>query len=259
MSAAPSPVLAVRGLAKSYGGVRALDGVNFEIAAGELLALIGPNGAGKSTCFNIVNGQLRPDAGTVHILGRDVTGLPPRRIAGLGVGRTFQVAAVFPSMSALENVQMALIAVRRGVFGFWHPARRIAREEALALLEQTGMGAQAQRPAAALAYGDVKRLELAMALAGEPKLLLMDEPTAGMAAGERREMIALVRRLTRARGLAVLFTEHSMDVVFGHADRAIVLARGRLIADGPVDAVRRDPLVREVYLGGTRPGREARP
>ncbi|MFD2032031.1 ABC transporter ATP-binding protein [Ancylobacter dichloromethanicus] len=250
-----APVLKVSALTKRYGGVQALDGVSFAIAPGELLALIGPNGAGKSTCFNIVNGQLRPDSGHVRLIGsgtagRDITGLAPRRIARLGVGRTFQVATVFGSMTALENVQMALIAARGQVFGLWRPARDLARQEALDLLEQTGMAAQAGRPAASLAYGDVKRLELAMALAGEPRLLLMDEPTAGMSAGERHDMIALVRRLTRVRGLAVLFTEHSMDVVFGHADRVVVLARGRLIADGSVEAVRDDPAVREVYLGG---------
>lgn len=244
------PVLEVSALTKHYGGVHALDGVSFSIARGELLALIGPNGAGKSTCFNILNGQLRPDSGSVRLYGRDITGLAPRRIARLGVGRTFQVATVFASMTALENVQMALIAARGQVFGLWSPARRMGREDALALLEQTGMAALAERPAATLAYGDVKRLELAMALAGDPALLLMDEPTAGMSGDERQAMIALVRQLTRARGLAVLFTEHAMDVVFGHADRVVVLARGRLIADGSVEAVQSDPAVRQVYLGG---------
>jgi branched-chain amino acid transport system ATP-binding protein len=247
---AAAPVLEVTALTKHYGGVHALDGVSFSIAPGELLALIGPNGAGKSSCFNIINGQLRPDAGEVRLHGRDITGLPPRRIARLGVGRTFQVATVFASMTALENVQMALIAAQGRVFRLWAPAHRIAREEALALLNQTGMAALAERPAAALAYGDVKRLELAMALAGDPSLLLMDEPTAGMSADERQAMIALVRHLTRARSLAVLFTEHAMDVVFGHADRVVVLARGRLIADGSVEAVQSDPAVREAYLGG---------
>ncbi|MCJ8144582.1 ABC transporter ATP-binding protein [Ancylobacter sp. A5.8] len=244
-----APVLQVEQLAKSYGGVRALDGVSFDIRPGELLALIGPNGAGKSTCFNIVNGQLRPDAGTVRILGRDATGLPPRAIARLGVGRTFQIAAVFGSMTVVENVQIAWLAAHRTVFAFWNPLANRHRAEALELLEQTGMAELADRPAASLAYGDVKRLELAVALAGNPKLLLMDEPTAGMSTAERGALIALVKALTTERGLAVLFTEHSMDVVFGHADRVIVLARGRLIADGSVDAVRADPKVREVYLG----------
>ncbi|TCK30724.1 amino acid/amide ABC transporter ATP-binding protein 1 (HAAT family) [Ancylobacter aquaticus] len=245
-----SPVLEVSALTKHYGGVHALDGVSFSIARGELLALIGPNGAGKSTCFNIVNGQIRPDSGRVRLAGRDITGLAPRHIARLGVGRTFQVATVFASMTVLENVQMALIAARGQVFGLWTAARHRGHGDALALLEQTGLAAFAARPAATLAYGDVKRLELAMALAGDPALLLMDEPTAGMSSDERQAMIALVRQLTRARGLAVLFTEHAMDVVFGHADRVVVLARGRLIADGSVEAVRDDPAVRAVYLGG---------
>ena len=244
--------LVVRDLSKSYGGVRALDGVSFTVQAGELLALIGPNGAGKSTCFNIINGQLRPDGGAVHILGRNVVGMAPRNIARLGVGRTFQIAAVFGSMTVMENVQTALLAARRATFGFWHPVSGLERDGAMVLLEQTGMAALAERPAASLAYGDVKRLELAVALAGDPKLLLMDEPTAGMGATERAALIGLVKSLTVSRGLAVLFTEHSMDVVFGHADRVIVLARGKLIADGSVDEVRNDPRVREVYLGTGR-------
>ena len=241
--------LEVENLAKSYGGVRALDGVSFSIAPGELLALIGPNGAGKSTCFNIVNGQIRADSGTVRLMGRDVTGFSPRAMARLGAGRTFQIAAVFGSMTVAENVQTALMAAKGGLFRFWRSALALHRDAAMALLQQTGMAALGEQPAAALAYGDVKRLELAMALAGEPRLLLMDEPTAGMSSAERGELIALVRRLSRARQMAVLFTEHSMDVVFGHADRVIVLARGRLIADGSPQEVRGNPHVRKVYLG----------
>lgn len=242
-------VLSVRALSKSYGGVRALEDVSLDVAAGEFLALIGPNGAGKSTCFNIINGQLRPDSGSVLINGRDITGMAPRRIARLGVGRTFQIAAVFGSMTVLENVQMAMIAAARQVFTVHRFAGDYHRERALAGLAQVGMEKEAERPAATLAYGDVKRLELAMALAGDPSLLLMDEPTAGMGAGERGEMIALVKALVSERGLAVLFTEHSMDVVFTHADRIVVLAGGRLIADGTVEEVRADPAVRAAYLG----------
>ncbi|MCS0494851.1 ABC transporter ATP-binding protein [Ancylobacter sp. MQZ15Z-1] len=245
-------VLEVEGLAKAYGGVQALGGVSFTVGAGELLALIGPNGAGKSTCFNIVDGQIRPDRGTVRLAGREVTGLPPRRMARLGVGRTFQIAAVFDSLTVLENVQAALIAARRQTFALWRPAATIAREEAQHLLEQTGMADHAGRPASELAYGDVKRLELAMAIASEPLLLLMDEPTAGMAPAERLALIELVKRLTRSRGLAVLFTEHSMDVVFGHADRVVVLAGGQIVASGDVDAIRADPQVRALYLGTGR-------
>jgi branched-chain amino acid transport system ATP-binding protein len=247
-------ILSVRSLTKSYGGVQALHDVSFEVAAGEFLALIGPNGAGKSTCFNIINGQLRPDSGTVSINGRDITGRSPRRIARLGVGRTFQIAAVFGSMTVLENVQMAMIGAARQVFAVHRLARELHRERALACLAQVGMESHAERPAAALAYGDVKRLELAIALAGGPSLLLMDEPTAGMGTGERGAMIALVKALTVEHKLAVLFTEHSMDVVFAHADRIVVLARGRVIANGTVEEVRADPQVRTAYLGTAAEG-----
>jgi branched-chain amino acid transport system ATP-binding protein len=247
-------VLSIRSLSKSYGGVQALDDVSFEVAAGEFLALIGPNGAGKSTCFNIINGQLRPDSGSVLLNKRDITGRSPRRIARLGVGRTFQIAAVFGSMTVLENVQMAMIAAAKQVFAVHRLASGLHRERALACLAQVGMEAAAERPAATLAYGDVKRLELAIALAGEPALLLMDEPTAGMGAGERGAMIALVKQLTVERKLAVLFTEHSMDVVFAHADRVVVLARGRVIANGTVEEVRADPMVRTAYLGTSAEG-----
>lgn len=242
-------VLAVEKLSKAYGGVQALEGVSFTLAAGELLALIGPNGAGKSTCFNIVNGQVRADSGRVRLGEQDVTGASPRRMALAGVGRTFQVAQVFGSMTVRENVQMALLAAARQIFRFIRPAATRMRSEAETLLAQTGMAALADGPAATLAYGDVKRLELAMALAAQPKLLLMDEPTAGMSVTERLALMGLVRDLAKRSGISVLFTEHSMDVVFGHADRVIVLARGALIAEGTPDAVRADSNVAALYLG----------
>ncbi|MDQ2101850.1 ABC transporter ATP-binding protein [Azospirillum isscasi] len=242
--------LSVEDLQRSFGGVQAVRGVSFTLEAGEILALIGPNGAGKTTCFNLLNGQLRPDAGTVRLDGVDIVGLPPRRIWRMGVGRTFQITATFASMTVRENVQMVLLSGRKRLFGLWTPAAACFREEAMALLERVGMGGQAERPCGVLAYGDLKRVELAMALAGDPKILLMDEPTAGMAPGERQELMALTSSLVRERGLAVLFTEHDMDVVFGHATRIIVLDRGQLIAEGAPDAVRADPRVQAVYLGG---------
>jgi ABC-type branched-chain amino acid transport systems, ATPase component len=241
--------LIVQDLQRSFGGVQAVRGVSFTLAEGELLALIGPNGAGKSTCFNLLNGQLRPDAGTVRLDGVNLVGLPPRRIWRLGVGRTFQITATFASMTVRENVQMVLLSCHQRLFGLWTPAAAGFRDEAQALLERVGMGAQADRPCGVLAYGDLKRVELAMALASDPKILLMDEPTAGMAPGERQELMALTSSLVRERGLAVLFTEHDMDVVFGHATRIIVLDRGQLIAEGPPDAVRADARVQAVYLG----------
>ena len=242
-------VLAVQSLSKAFGGVHAVNGVSFEIARGEFLALIGPNGAGKSTCFNMINGQLKPNAGAILFEGTDIAGLAPRAIWRRGVGRTFQVAATFHSMTVVENVQMALISHAGETYGLWKPAAARHRARALDLLAQVGMRDAADRPSRELAYGDVKRVELAIALANEPRLLLMDEPTAGMAPGERNDMIALVKKLVVERGISVLFTEHSMDVVFAYADRIIVLARGELIADGDAASIRDDAKVREVYFG----------
>ena len=241
-------ILAVENLEKSYSGFQAVNGVSFALEAGELLALIGPNGAGKSTCFNIINGQLAPTAGRVQIFGRDVTGVAPREIWRLGVGRTFQIAATFGSMTVVENVQAALISHRRR----WAACRWAAGyylQEANDLLNLVGMADQAQRSCGELAYGDVKRLELAIALANDPKLLLMDEPAAGMAPKERGALMALVTRIARERAIGVLFTEHDMDAVFGHADRVLVLNRGVLIAEGPPAAVRANAEVQAVYLG----------
>ncbi|KAF1046900.1 MAG: Sulfate/thiosulfate import ATP-binding protein CysA [Herbaspirillum frisingense] len=181
--------------------------------------------------------------------GDDIAGMSARRIWRRGVGRTFQVSAAFHSMTVLENVQAALLSHGRKLSQLWRPAAGYFRDEAMQLLEQVGMASQAQRACGVLAYGDIKRVELAMALSNAPRLLLMDEPTAGMATRERNELMALTRRLVSERGMSVLFTEHSMDVVFAFADRIIVLARGKLIADGDADLIRRDPLVREVYFG----------
>jgi branched-chain amino acid transport system ATP-binding protein len=244
--------LQVRALTKTFGAVRAVDDVTFSVARGEFLALIGPNGAGKSTCFNLINGQLSPDAGEIRLAGRSIAAMPPRRICRLGVGRTFQIAATFGSMTVIENVQMALIAHKGETYRLWRPAASRHRDQAQDLLRQVGMGDAAGRPCRELAYGDVKRVELAIALANDPRLLLMDEPTAGMAPRERNELIALVKRLVVERRISVLFTEHSMDVVFAFADRIIVMARGRLIADGDARAIRDDPLVQQVYFGTGR-------
>ena len=241
--------LQVSGLSKRYGGILAVQDVSFEVSSGELLALIGPNGAGKTTCFNMVNGQLAPDAGDVLLEGRSLRGLAPRQIWRLGVGRTFQITATFGSMSVRENVQMALLSHHRRLSSMLSSSRTFYVAEADALLARVGMDGQADRICSVLAYGDLKRVELAVALANGPKLLLMDEPTAGMAPAERRQLMQLAADLARSGGIAVLFTEHDMDVVFGFADRVVVLAEGRIIAQGSPDSVRSDARVREVYLG----------
>ena len=244
-----APLLQVTGLSRAFGGVQAVDGVGFSLAEGEMLALIGPNGAGKSTTFNMVGGQLRPDAGDVRLAGESLVGQPPRTIWRRGVGRTFQIAETFRSLTVVENVQMALLSADRRILHWWRPAAAHRRADALALLERVGMHAQADRPCSALAYGDVKRVELAMALAHGPRLLLMDEPTAGMAPAERLALMALTRQIARERRMGVLFTEHSMDVVFGQADRVLVLVRGRLLAEGTPEQIQADARVQEAYLG----------
>jgi branched-chain amino acid transport system ATP-binding protein len=242
-------VLSIRRLSKSFGGVRAVDDVSFEVGQGEFLALIGPNGAGKSTCFNMINGQLAPDDGDIQLADRSIVGLKPRAIWRLGVGRTFQVAATFGSMTVAENVQLALTSHHGEIYRFGTTFAARHRARAIELLGQVGMADAAGRACKELAYGDVKRVELAIALANEPRLLLMDEPTAGMAQRERNELIALVKTLVVEHGISVLFTEHSMDVVFAYADRIIVLARGMLIVDGNAAAIRDNRQVQEVYLG----------
>jgi branched-chain amino acid transport system ATP-binding protein len=242
-------LLAVENLGKSFGGVVAAREVAFTLERGEMLALIGPNGAGKSTVFNMIGGQLRPDHGAILLDGQAITAASPQARFRKGVGRTFQVAQTFLSMTVVENVQMALISCHREARGLWKPTREHHRAQALELLALVGMADAADRSCSALAYGDVKRVELAIALAGGPKLLLMDEPTAGMAPRERAALMDLTSSIAASRQIGVLFTEHDMDVVFGHAARVLVLLRGELIAEGSPDEIRRNPRVRQAYLG----------
>ena len=252
-----TPALHVEGLAKSFSGFRAVDGVSFTVGRGEIVALIGPNGAGKTTTFNLVNGQLRPDAGSVRLDAADVTGLPPRDLWRRGVARTFQITATFSSMTVAENIALAVMASRGGpskaVFRLT-PMPALAAPETGQLIDAVGLARMADRQCATLAYGDLKRVELAMALANEPRLLLMDEPTAGMAAAEREALMELAVGVARSRGAAILFTEHDMGVVFRHAERVLVMSRGKLIVAGTPPEIRESALVREVYLGSTTPG-----
>jgi branched-chain amino acid transport system ATP-binding protein len=243
------PILRVESLVKRFGGLLALGGVDLAVEAGEFRAIIGPNGAGKSTFFNALTGLLRPDSGRIAFEGRDITGEPPHRVARRGVARTFQITSVFPDLNALENVQIALLAHARRSWNLWPPARALGVERSHELLAMVGLAASAAKPAGTLAHGDQKRLELAIALAGEPRLLLLDEPTAGMAAQERLEAIRLVHRIARELGLSCVFTEHDMAVVFAVATRITVMHQGRVLAEGTPAEVRARPEVQQVYLG----------
>jgi len=243
------PILRVSGLEKRFGGVVALGGVSLDVAPGEFRAIIGPNGAGKSTFFNTLTGMLRADGGSVAFEGRDITARPPHALARMGVARTFQITSVFADLTALENVQVALLGFAGRTWSMWRRAREMGVERARELLALVGLAAAEERRAGVLAHGDQKRLELAIALAAQPRLLLLDEPTAGMTAQERLESIHLVRRIAGELGLTVVFTEHDMAVVFAVATRISVLHQGRLLVEGTPEAMRADPEVQQVYLG----------
>ncbi len=242
-------VLEVQKLCKSFGGVEAVKNLSFGLVEGQLLAMIGPNGAGKSTCFNLINGQLKPDYGGVVVMGRKINGYQPRQVWSLGVGRTFQITSTFASMTVLENIKLALLSFHRRTKSLFARVRNLYSDESMELLKLVGIEDQHDRACGVLAYGDLKRVELAVALANRPKLLLMDEPTAGMGVAERQSLMELTADIVRTRNIGVLFTEHDMDVVFTHADRIIVLNRGELVAEGTPDEVRQNSKVQEIYLG----------
>jgi branched-chain amino acid transport system ATP-binding protein len=242
-------VLEVRGLAKSFEGFRAVGGVSFDVPRGSISAVIGPNGAGKTTLFNLITGHIRPDAGEVMFKGRNVTGIAPHDLCRLGMGRSFQRTNIFPRLTVFENVQAAYVCHRGRGWSLFDRVGPLYRNETDQLLAAVGLRDRAGEVAGLLSHGGQKQLELAIALALEPEILLLDEPTAGMSAGETRDSIALIERLARERNLTLLFTEHDMDVVFQIAQRITVLHQGQVIADGAPADVRRNPDVRRVYLG----------
>jgi branched-chain amino acid transport system ATP-binding protein len=253
-------LLEAEGLVKRFGGIVAADGVSLAVRPGEVHAVIGPNGAGKTTLIAQLAGELRPDAGRIRFAGVDVTALPVWARAALGLARSFQVTSLFSEFTALDNVALAVQARSGHSFRFWRDARRdpALRAPARAALAEVGLAARADVPAGALAHGEQRQLEIAMALATRPRLLLLDEPTAGMGPEDSARMIELLRRLRGA--YALLLVEHDMEAVWALADRITVLVYGRIVASGAPDAIRADPEVQRAYLGdealadGGRPG-----
>ena len=242
-------ILTVDELTKSFGKFRAVDRVGFTVLRSDVMALIGPNGAGKTTCLNMISGQLRPDAGRVLLRDRDITGRPPHKICHYGIGRTFQTPSVFASMTVVENVQMAMISAEGRLTSISQAASRMYRDDAFELLEEVSMSKKADAPCSTLVYGELRRVELAMALAHGPRLLLMDELAAGIPGPQRFEFMEHCLELTLRGGAAVLFAEHDLDMVFQFAGRVAVLHHGELIAEGSPGAVRDDERVRAAYLG----------
>ena len=241
-------MLEVRGLIKNFGALRATDGVDFDVADGETHAVIGPNGAGKTTFISQLAGNLRPDAGTVSFAGTDVTRFSAPRRARMGLARSFQITSVYPEFSALDNVLLAVLA-RSGHTGFWRPARRdyTLIEPAEQVLAEVGLASRKNILAANLAHGEQRQLEVAMALATGPRLLLLDEPMAGMGVEESQRMIALLQKLKKTK--TIILVEHDMDAVFRLADRISVLVYGRVIATGAPEQIRANEEVRKAYLG----------
>ena len=242
-------MLEVRGVRKSFDGFLAVANASVTVERGQIAAIIGPNGAGKTTLFNLITGHLRPDAGAVLLEGRDITGLAPHDVCRLGMGRSFQRTNIFPKLTVYQNVQAAFLSHRGRGRNLWARVDNLYRDETEALLASIGLRERAGEISGFLSHGGQKQLELGIALASEPSLLLLDEPTAGMSVTETRETIRLVERIARERGLTLLFTEHDMEVVFSIAQKITVLHQGRIIADGAPAAVRTDPEVRRVYLG----------
>jgi branched-chain amino acid transport system ATP-binding protein len=244
-------MLSVRGIGKSFNGFRAVADVSLDVPAQAITAVIGPNGAGKSTLFNLLTGHVRADGGSVAFEGRDITGAAPHAICRMGIGRSFQHTNIFRKLTVLENIRVALIAHHGQARNFWGGNPNLYRDEAVRILQSLGLAGEAETVSDYLSHGNQKQLEFGIALASDPKLLLLDEPTAGMSAAETREAIQLLERVVRDRKLTLLFTEHDMDVVFSIAQKIAVLHQGRLIAEGTPAEVRNHAEVKRVYLGSS--------
>ncbi|HWS76347.1 MAG TPA: ABC transporter ATP-binding protein [Quisquiliibacterium sp.] len=243
-------MLRLESVSKSFGGLKATDNLTLDFQAGSLSAIIGPNGAGKTTVFNLITGRLVPDSGSILLDGESITGLSPARIVERGVARAFQVASVFPTMTVAEQMQAAVLARRRRIHDAWRPFRQApVVRRADELIELLGLEGRAHVPASQLSHGDQKLLDIGLALALEPRVLLLDEPTAGMGPDERWQMIERVQRLWQAGGMTLVFIEHDMDIVFAHAQTVTVLYYGGLLAQGTPEEIRSNPAVIDAYLG----------
>jgi branched-chain amino acid transport system ATP-binding protein len=242
-------ILQIKGLTKIFGALYAVDNVSFGIDRGELVALLGPNGAGKTTLFNLITGFIIPEAGKVMFKGEDITKLPPHSIAHKKIGLAFQVTKIFSRLTVFQNIQVALFVSKGKAKNLFSLAPKMMKEDTNEILEAVGLAQMAQNPADTLSQPDKKRLELGIALACRPELLLLDEPTSGQSAEETFSTMELVKRINQEQGLTLLFIEHKMAVVFGIARRIIVMHQGRIIADGKPEAVREDKEVQKAYLG----------
>lgn len=243
-------MLEIRNLKKSFAGFVATDNVSLDVEKNRITAVIGPNGAGKSTLFNLITGHLVPNSGEVILEGQNITGIMPHKICGMGMARSFQRTNIFPKLTVYENIQAAFIAHGGKGLNMWSASRSQFRDKTDSMIEQLALGDVANTIAGEMSHGAQKQVELGIALAGEPRILLLDEPTAGMSAQETRESIALLERIAKDRGLTLLFTEHDMDVVFSISHKIAVLHQGRIIASGTPESVRQNEEVRRVYLGG---------
>jgi branched-chain amino acid transport system ATP-binding protein len=244
-------MLRVESLSKAFDGFQAVAGANLQVNSGEIVAVIGPNGAGKTTLFNLISGIIKPDSGRVFFKDEDITGLPPHKVCRKRMSRSFQVVNVFQRLSVFENVQIAVLSRERKTWNLFTPSSKLVLEETNRILASVGLVERKNRTTALLSHGDRKVLEIAMALGGNPEFLILDEPTAGMAPEETARCIALIRDISEKLGLTILFCEHDMEIVFGIANRIMVMVRGATIIQGTCQEVRCDQAVQDAYLGGT--------
>lgn len=244
-------MLEVAGLSKSFDGFKAVNNAHLSIEKGEIVAVIGPNGAGKTTLFNLITGIIKPDAGRVLFNNEDITGLPPYKICRKRISRSFQIVNVFQRLTVFENVQISILSREKKTWNLFTPSKRLVVHETDSILESVGLSNKKDRITAFLSHGDRKVLEIAMALGGNPEFLILDEPTAGMAAEETSRCIDLIKRLSKAMGLTILFCEHDMEIVFGIANRIMVMVRGGTVIQGSCDEVRCNEAVQNAYLGGS--------